>query len=59
MATSVASRPRPIRTRPVRGTLLRGSNVHQRSPRYTSIQAQKSIGEWGGGTPMSGRYPNT
>ena len=33
MATSRASRPRPISTRPTRRSLLRGSNVHQRSPR--------------------------
>jgi len=33
MATSIASRPLAIRTRPIRGTLLRGSNVYQRPPR--------------------------
>ena len=32
MATSEASRPRPINTRPLRRSLFRGSNVHQRSP---------------------------
>src|SRR5579863_2490650 len=52
IATSSASRPRPISTRPIRGSLLRGSNVHQRPARYTSIQAQKSIGASGGGTPI-------
>ncbi len=33
IATSVASRPRAIRMRPMRGTLLRGSKVYQRPPR--------------------------
>lgn len=33
MATSAASRPRAISTRPMRGVLLRGSNVYQRPPR--------------------------
>jgi hypothetical protein len=33
MATSVASRPRAIRMRPIRGVLCRASNVYQRSPR--------------------------
>ncbi len=32
-ATSAASRPRAISTRPMRGTLLRGSKVYQASPR--------------------------
>ncbi len=32
MATSAASRPRAISTRPIRGTLLRGSKVCQRAP---------------------------
>jgi hypothetical protein len=59
IATSEASRPRPITTRPFRVTLLRGSNVHQRSPSQTSIQAAKSIGAGSGGTSMSGRYPKT
>ena len=36
IATSVASRPRAIRMRPMRGTLCRASNVYQRSPRNTS-----------------------
>ena len=31
--TSVASRPRPISTRPMRGMLLRASKVYQRPPR--------------------------
>ena len=31
--TSAASRPRAMRTRPIRGVLLRGSNVCQRPPR--------------------------
>ena len=33
IATSLASRPRPMSTRPLRRSLFRGSNVHQRSPR--------------------------
>lgn len=33
MATSVASRPRATSTRPILGTLLRGSNVCQAPPR--------------------------
>src|SRR5919202_5126456 len=33
IATSRASRPRPITTRPIRRRLLRASNVHQRPPR--------------------------
>ena len=33
IATSVASRPRAIRMRPMRGWLWRASNVYQRSPR--------------------------
>ena len=32
-ATSVASRPRAITTRPMRGLLWRASNVYQRPPR--------------------------
>ena len=55
MATSEASRPRPITTRPLRLRLLRGSNVHHRSPSQTSIHAAKSIGAGSGGTSMSGR----
>ncbi len=39
--------------------LLRGSNVHQRSPRYASNQAQKSIGEVGGGTSDVGQVRRT
>jgi hypothetical protein len=33
MATSIASRPLAISTRPIRGTLLRASKVYQRPPR--------------------------
>src|SRR6185295_7323649 len=33
MATSDASRPRAIRTRPIRGMLLRGSKMYQRPPK--------------------------
>jgi hypothetical protein len=33
IATSVASRPRAIKMRPIRGLLWRASNVYQRSPR--------------------------
>src|SRR5690348_2458214 len=55
IATSRASRPRPISTLPTRRALLRGSNVHHLSPRYTSIQAAKSIGLSGGSTYRSGR----
>ena len=33
IATSVASRPRAISMRPIRGTLFRGSKVYQRPPR--------------------------
>ena len=33
MATSIASRPLAINTRPIRGTLLRASKVYQRPPR--------------------------
>ena len=32
IATSDASRPRAMRTRPIRGMLLRGSKVYQPSP---------------------------
>ena len=56
IATSAASRPRPITVRPTRRwPWLRGSNVYQRSDRYTSVHAQKSIGVPGSGTAMSGR----
>src|SRR5260370_1415261 len=41
IATSSASRPRPISTRPTRLALLRGSNVHQRSPNQTSITSER------------------
>src|SRR5580698_10481194 len=44
IGTSTASRPRPIRTRPIRGMLLRGSKVCQAPPRYASSQPAKSIG---------------
>jgi hypothetical protein len=54
MATSIASRPLAISIRPIRGTLLRGSKVYQRPPRYASNQAAKSIGP-AGGTPISPR----
>jgi len=33
MATSAASRPRAMSTRPIRGTLFRGLNVYQAPPR--------------------------
>src|SRR6202012_2117074 len=46
-ATSAASRPVAISTRPIRGTLCRASIVHQRPPRYTSNHALKSIGAGG------------
>ena len=57
IATSVASRPRAIKIRPIRGMLCRASNVYQRSPRNTSNQALKSIGAGSGGTPISPKYP--
>src|SRR5438445_4901723 len=44
IATSRASRPRPINTRPTRRALLRGSNGHHREPGSTSIPAAKSTG---------------
>src|ERR1700693_6339144 len=53
IATSVASRPRAIRTRPMRGTLFLASKVCQWSSTYASNQAAKSIGPYGGGTPTS------
>src|SRR6202042_984720 len=59
MATSRASRPRPIMMRPLRRMLLRGSKVHHRSPSHTSIQAAKSIGSGLSGTSRPGRYPKT
>src|SRR5208282_5759774 len=59
IATSSASRPRPITIRPLRRMLLRGSKVHQRSPSQTSIQAAKSMGSGLSGTSRSGRYPKT
>jgi hypothetical protein len=59
IATSEASRPRPMTTRPLRLALLRGSKVHHWSPSQASIQAAKSIGAGSGGTSMSGRYPKT
>ena len=54
-ATSAASRPRAISTLPMRGMLLRASKVCHCPPRYTSNQAAKSIGPYGGGMPMSPR----
>lgn len=44
IATSIASRPLAISTRPIRGTLFRASKIYQRPPRYASNQAAKSIG---------------
>ena len=44
IATSDASRPRAIRMRPMRGTLLRGSNMCQRPPIQASNHAAKSPG---------------
>ena len=55
IATSVASRPRAMTTRPMRGSLWRASKVYQRPPRKTSNQALKSIGAGFGGTPISPR----
>jgi len=55
IATSEASRPRAINTLPMRGVLLRASKVCQCPPRKTSNHAAKSIGPYGGGTPMSPR----
>ena len=46
--------PRAIGTRPMRRWFRRGSNTCQAPPRYTSIQALKSIGS-AGGTPISPR----
>src|SRR5580765_7498361 len=53
MATSVASRPRAIRIRPMRGTLFRGSKVCQCPSTYASNHAAKSITLYGGGVPAS------
>src|SRR5258708_18539907 len=53
MATSAASRPRATRMRPILGTLLRGSNVCHWPPRKASNHPAKSMGAYGGGTPMS------
>jgi hypothetical protein len=50
-ATSQASRPRAISTRPMRGVLLRASKVYQRSPSQTSNQPAKSIVPQGSGVP--------
>ena len=55
IATSAASRPRAISTLPMRGVLLRASKVYQRPSRKASNHAAKSIGPYGGGTPMSPR----
>src|SRR4051795_1199266 len=49
-ATSTASRPRAWRTRPIRASLWRASRVYQRFPRYTSNQAEKSMGKGAIGT---------
>src|SRR5580658_7170391 len=57
IATSAASRPVAISTRPILGVLCRASNVHHWSSRYTSNQALKSIGQGTGGTPISPKYP--
>ena len=43
IATSAASRPRAINTRPFRGTLLRASKVCQLPPIKTSNHAAKSM----------------
>jgi len=40
MATSSASRPRPMSTRPTRPVPFRGSNVHHRPPRHTSCSGR-------------------
>src|ERR1019366_1721124 len=45
MATSAASRPRAINTRPIRGTLFRGSNMYHWPPRYASNHPAKSIAQ--------------
>lgn len=55
IATSAASRPRAIRTRPMRGWLLRASNVYHLPSRKASNQPAKSIGSGAAGTPMSPR----
>src|SRR3984893_15745876 len=57
IATSAASRPRASNTLPIRGTLLRASNVYHCPPRKASNHAAKSPGGKGGGVPMSPRYP--
>lgn len=57
IATSAASRPRAISTRPIRGTLNRASKVYQLLPRYASNHEAKSPGPYGGGTPISLKYP--
>src|SRR5262249_39453512 len=43
-ATSTASRPSAIVTRPILGSLCLASKVYQRPPRYASNQPLKSIG---------------
>src|SRR5271157_3105585 len=55
IATSEASRPLAMRTRLMRGTLLRGSKTCQRPPIQASNQAAKSPGGNGGGVPTSPR----
>src|SRR5579883_2962866 len=57
IGTSQASRPCPIRMRPIRGTLLRGSKVCQRPPMKASSQPAKSPTAQGWGVPISLRYP--
>src|ERR1039457_3749607 len=55
IATSDASRPLAIRTRLIRGTLLRGSKTCQRPPIQASNHAAKSPAGKGGGVPTSPR----
>ena len=55
IATSVASRPVAISTRPMRGRLCRASKVYHRPPSQASNQPLKSIGSGTAGTPMSPR----
>ena len=55
IATSQASRPLAMRTRLMRGTLLRGSKMCQRPPIQASNHAAKSPGGKGGSVPTSPR----
>src|SRR5258708_13944202 len=57
IATSVASRPRAMSTRPIRGMLFRGSNVCQCPPLEASTQPAKSIAPYRGGQPTPPGYP--